>query len=849
MKQFNIASFLLVAAFVLQVACTNTTTKNVSEAPGLTWELKQNLSNNEGESLAVLTIENSSSKDLPSKGWTLYFNYILPVRVNAGSGLEAVHVNGDLRALRPKDFKGLAVGESQQVELICGGSIVQYTDAPDGFYIVFDKEPEKAIVCKTKHLPLPIAQMNRTPDDVLPVQSAALRFEENQKLSVLGKNKMAPFIPMPSSYAYLKGESVFKGNISIAFPSIFGNEAHGLKTGLEKNFSGAVHIVENATDGDIVFKVNKALANEAYGLQIADNKITIAASTAHGAFYGVQSLLSMLPVGDFNKAKEAMVISNIEINDAPRFAYRGIFLDVARNFHSKESVLWLLDKMAMYKINKFHFHICDDEGWRVEIPGLPELTEFGSKRGHSVNEATALMPSFASGPEANPEVSHGCGFYTRTDFVEIVKYATERHIEVIPEVDMPGHARAAIKSMKKRYDHYMAQGDEEKATEYLLQHLEDTSKYQSVQGWTDNVIDIAMPSSYRFLEKIVDELALMFNEAGTTLETIHTGGDEIPMGVWENSPACIEFRNQNPQYHSHHELFGYFVEQFADMLAKKNIKAAGWEEVGLTQVEGEEGPNMRLVGKNIIPYIWNNMWGWGAEDRAYQLANAGYPVVLAHVTNFYFDLAYNKDPEERGYYWGGYIDTRKAWEYTPMDITLCAEYDRFGHAFTRSDLQKKVQALTTKGQQNILGLQGLLWAENSKGHDVLQYQYFPKLLGLAERAWSQQPVWATMQDSVKRVETREIAWNEFVNRVGQLDMPRLDNMGVVKYRIPLPGAIIKDGKLHANVRFQGLTIRYTTDGSEPNENSTEYTAPTSVSGKVKLAAFATNGRKSRVVEL
>ena len=178
----------------------------------------------------------------------------------------------------------------------------------------------------------------------------------------------------------------------------------------------------------------------------------IFAGTNAGIFYGIQSLRQLLPL----TAKGTASIPAITVKDEPRFAFRSFSLDVARNFHSKAQVLRMLDVMAVYKVNTLHLHMSDDEGWRVEIAGLPELTAVGGRRAHGVNELEALQPAYGSGPDVVN--TSGSGFYTRADYIEILRFARQRHIKVIPEIEMPGHARAAIKSMDARYDRLMKAG-------------------------------------------------------------------------------------------------------------------------------------------------------------------------------------------------------------------------------------------------------------------------------------------------------------------------------------------------------------------------------------------------------
>jgi hexosaminidase len=306
--------------------------------------------------------------------------------------------------------------------------------------------------------------------------------------------------------------------------------------------------------------------------------------------------------------------------------------------------------------------------------------------------------------------------------------------------------------------------------------------------------------------------------------------------------------DKNADYNNASDMAQYFVHRFSNILAERNLIAAGWEEIAL--LHGDEvKPNPAFVGKNLQPFVWNNMWNSGAEDIGYQLANAGYPVVLAHVTNFYFDLAYHKDPNEPGYYWGNFIDTKRPWEYTPFDITKCAEEDRFGNAIDRKHLQKNIDKLTTKGAQNVLGIQGLLWSENNLGAERMEHFFFPKMLGLAERAWAQQPDWAKLESDTKRNALKAKAWNQFANTIGQYDLPRLDFMnGGYNYRIATPGIKVIDNNIHINQRYPGLTIKYTTDGSEPSMQSESYTSPLPYSENIKVKTYSKNGRACRTID-
>jgi len=499
----------------------------------------------------------------------------------------------------------------------------------------------------------------------------------------------------------------------------------------------------------------------------------------------------------------------------------------------------MLDLMGHFKLNKLHFHLTDDEGWRLEIPSIPELTEIGSKRGHTLDELHHLHPAYGSGPFINQ--SPGSGYFSKTDYIEILKWAKARHIEVIPEIDLPGHARAAIKAMIARYERLKKQ-DITVAEAYLLHDPDDQSTYRSAQGYTDNTTCVCRESLYNFIDEIVKEIEQMHQEADHPLTVIHTGGDEVPDGVWEQSPLCQAFLKEHPEIEPNKEgLTKYFLQRFHQILDKRKLITGGWEEIALQKERKGEYPvnvpNPSFINKNFQPYVWNAVFGWGGEDIAYQLANKGYPVVLCNASNLYFDLAYDKDPQVEGLYWAGFIDTKKAYEFVPFNLFQTAQMDRFGAKLSPLELAKGKVALTEKGKQNILGIQGQLWSETLYNEKRLEESTFPKLLGLAERAWATQPEWATSTPN-QTFELLDQDWNQFANVVGQQIMPRLTILfGGSQYHIPTPGGIIEQGQLKANVAYPGLTIRYTTDGSEPTSTSSLYQQPVAVKGNVRLKVF------------
>jgi hexosaminidase len=434
------------------------------------------------------------------------------------------------------------------------------------------------------------------------------------------------------------------------------------------------------------------------------------------------------------------------------------------------------------------------------------------------------VPSLGSGPYKNPDKSMGTGYYRRDTFIQLLQYAAEHHMDVIPEIDLPGHAHAAIVAINARYDRLSQAGKSEQASEYLLYHPEDTSRYESVQKWKNNAVDVGMESTYRFVEKIVSELDQMYKDAGLELTMMHIGGDEVSEGAWKGSPACHELIESDPEVETHYDLLKYFVSRASHILNTYDIRTAGWEEIGMKIENGKKVPNAEFARYGFVPYVWNSVWGWGAEDLAYRMANEGFDVVLSNVTNLYLDLAYNKHPREPGLYWGGFVDTRTTWEFTLTDVKLCAETDLYGHPIDVESFDR-FEPLREDAESHIIGIQGQLWGENARSRELLHYLMFPEALGLAERAWAKEPQW----EKQSMPEKREKAWNRFITIVGARELPRLARKGIA-YRIPLPGAIVRNDTLHINNMYPGLNPVFQL-GNKPADT---YSAPVSLQGREEI---------------
>jgi len=838
---FLFSSFVILFCF----ACSSDQDAGSDKETGLhiTYKVEE-VDLGKSESIVSWTIKNEGTSALPKSGWTIYFNQIAMIIQDGKTdvGLVIENIKGDYQRLYPDStFTGLNIGDSLSFKQLIKYPILRKSFIPSSPYIAYADGKITSIENFT-HIPFSeeIKQnLNApTPKDI---------FEKNNVLNLKLKADILPVSPKPKYAKISEGTIQFNSSITISKSKSFGKEADQLKDYLSEVFIGSINIKKDSDDqsnSDIQLIQNEDLDKpSSYKLDVSQNGVIIKASDQQGVFYGIQTLRHLIANSNYSNPSNELSIRYAEIEDEPRFRYRGLMVDVSRNFHSKQAIFKTLDLMALFKLNKFHFHLTDDEGWRLEIDGLPELTDIGARRGHTTDESDMLYPFYSSGP--NADNSYGSGYYTKSDFIEILQYANDRHIEVIPEIDLPGHMRAAIIAMTARYNELKAAGNDSEAMKYLLEDFDDESEYSSAQGYDDNAMCVCRESAFTFIEKVIDELVKLYDEAGVPLKVFHSGGDEVAYGAWQKSPVCETFINENPELSSSDDLHAYTLRRLKTILAKHDLKSAGWEEILLKH--GKEGHqtteiNPDFLNDDMRAYVWNAIWGGGREEMAYKLANLGYEVVICNSAQLYLDMAYNTEPEEIGLSWSGYTDTKSAFDLVPLDIYKTAgvsDIDNFVKGKT---------ALTEKGKTNILGIQGQIWSETIRKEESLFYMMFPKLISVAERAWSPEQPWEEAPANTI-LSVQKSYWNDFTNTLGHYVLPKLDVQNV-SYRIPPPGAIFENGQLSANTLFPGLTIRYTTDGSEPNINSTEYKSPVSIETEnIMLKTFATNGNSSRTVNI
>jgi hexosaminidase len=860
---------ILVITLIL-AACTSGHREQEEKFIAVHWELTTNFTDKENVFNAKFELKNNSSRMLNENNWALFFNMaprqILPSEAAQPASLH--HINGDWYKMTPNQGFSLAPDETVAIKYNGVEGVIKETDRPLGLYFVFYNEEgkEQDIVEVSDYTWTPFTkreQIDRNKEDEEPIPTAQWSYKSNDGLELLSDSKINPIVPSPVKFKAGSDSLEVTNEIEIYYQYDLQKEAKYLASALKDLTGQDFKLVTTPSSKKLITlwlentTVN-GTTKEAYSLKIDNDGITIKGSDAAGVFYGIQSLRALVPIAAFQKKRTTIVLPAVVIEDAPRFTFRGLHLDVSRNFQTKETILRLLDLLSFYKINRFLFYTTEDEGWRLEIKDLPELTTIGAQRQHTTGkESPALHPAYGSGPFPRAEGKFGHGFYTRADFIEILKYASDRHIKVIPELNFPGHARAAIKAMEARYERLMKEGKEEEANEYRLIDPDDKSEYLSAQGYKDNVVCVARESVFRFYEKVVDEIAVMYKEAGLKLDEFHSGGDEVAEGAWTKSPLALALLKDHPEIKDPQNLQTYFFRELLKRLKKRNLRVHGWEEVALMKTpDGEYVPNPEFATENVVPYIWNNMFDH--PDLGYRLANAGYDVILCNVSNFYFDLAYSKDPLEPGLYWAGFVNTANAWTFAAYDMFKTTKKNSMGQALNFETGSRSaggesnviVERLKVESRHNILGVEAQLWSETIKGRDMLEYYTLPKLIGFAESAWTSQREWETIENEADREEKIREGWNIFANGLAKRELPRLSyiNNGY-NYRLPPPGAIIEDGILKANVEYPGLIIKYTTDGSEPTFESTTYTKPVSVSGEVRLCSFDISGKASRSVQV
>lgn len=446
---------------------------------------------------------------------------------------------------------------------------------------------------------------------------------------------------------------------------------------------------------------NKETVDGAYHLQVTRTGVRITGDNATGTFYGVQSLLQLLPV----EKKRELIIPALEIDDQPRFAYRGMHLDVGRHFYPVDFVKKFIDYIALHKMNTFHWHLTEDQGWRIEIKKYPKLTQVGAYR-----NGTIIGHHPGTG---NDQTKYG-GYYTQEQVKEIVKYASDRFITVIPEIEMPGHASAAIAA----YPELSTFPNEATKHPAKVTWFGDTTGKQVQQGW-GIYPDVFAPTEYtfKFLENVLDEVIQLFPST-----YIHIGGDECPKENWKRSAFCQQLIKEKG-LKDEHDLQSYFIQRIEKYLNGKGRQIIGWDEI----LEGGLAPNATVMS-------------WRGEKGGIEAAQQKHNVIMTPNSYVYFDYGQNKI--EDSLVIGGYLTVQKVYGYEPVPAALPAENTKY-----------------------ILGAQANVWSEYMKTPSKVEYMIFPRMTALSEVLWSRKESrnWPDFEKRMEQQTKRYALWNASFN--------------------------------------------------------------------------------------
>lgn len=487
------------------------------------------------------------------------------------------------------------------------------------------------------------------------------------------KQKVADYrvIPLPQEITQDEGKTfILSDNMKILFPQ-------GDKD-MQRNAEFLAGYIEEATGKKLAVEAGTEIENsillslgmqsenpEAYRLVVNGKGVTITAPTAAGVFYGIQTLRKSLPA---DKEVE-VVLPQVVINDAPRFPHRGMMLDVSRHFFSLDSVKRYIDILALHNINRFHWHLTDDQGWRIEIKKYPELTKVGSQRSETViGHNTGKYDGIPYG-----------GFFTQDEAREVVAYAKDRYITVIPEIDMPGHMQAALTT----YPELGCTG----------------GPYEVWKMWgvSEEVLCAGNDKTREFIEGVLAEIIEIFPS-----EYIHVGGDECPKIRWEKCPKCQakirELGLKSDKKHTAEErLQSYFISNAEKFLNAHGRQIIGWDEI----LEGGIAPNATVMA-------------WRGVNEGVEAVKQQHDVIMVPTTYLYFDYYQAKDKEQEPMAIGGYVPIEKVYSFDPVP-----------------------QGLTAEEARHIIGTQANLWTEYIPTFKQVEYMVLPRMAALSEVQWTQ----------------------------------------------------------------------------------------------------------------
>lgn len=500
-------------------------------------------------------------------------------------------------------------------------------------------------------------------------------------VSALHAGPRPALIPLPADVISGEGTFTFPSRLRVYADGSEGDSIRLVLDRFGENFTRVTGIkLSHSKAGRAVLCLRRdsTLGTEAYRLNVTPRRVTIEAARPAGFYYALQTLQQLLPsravlAGRPDEEVKAWTLPVVTINDAPRFGWRGFMLDEGRHFFGKEAVKRVLDAMAAYKLNRFHWHLTEDQGWRLEIKKYPRLTEVGAWRDSKV----------LGWGETKPDGQRYGGYYTQEDVREIISYARDRFIEIVPEVDIPGHSQAAVAA----YPEFLA-CDPENAHDVWLW-----------QGVSTDVINVADPRAVQFAKDVIDELTALFPYG-----YIHLGGDECPTRKWEQNADC-QRRLSEIGSGNYRDLQIDFYRQLKEHIARKPAaeqrRLIFWNEV----LHGQTAP----LGSDITVMAWI-----GADAAALDAAKRGYHAILTPQIPYYINRRQSTLPTEPRSQGHGNETVKAVYDYVPL---------------------KNVPADL---QPNYLGVQANFWTEWVEDASTVEYLMFPRLAAVAEAAWTPQ---------------------------------------------------------------------------------------------------------------
>lgn len=804
---------------------------------------------------------------VPNDGWAIYFSSIRRILSVADDRFVVEHVVGDLHRLVPTgSFPGFGAGEEVRLPVLGEYWMLFCTDVLPRWYVAPAHGDGDARVIRGTDTEdvrqfvrdWPAEGFRRTSWDANTRATPAARYARYaQRPAPAGDPTRRP-VPQAASVSSAAGACDLSAGVEL----ITGDElAPGAVAALRAALAargvgdGPVPLV---VEVDPAALTGPAAAPEGYRLVVGPEGPRVTAADVSGARNGVRALVSLVPA----PTQEA-VVPAVVIEDSPRFAYRGLCLDLARNHISAATVATIIEQMAALRMNTVHLRLSDDEGWRLEIPDLPELTEVGARRRHGTDERDGLLPQLGSGPD---DSTSGSGYYTRAEYVDLVRFAEARGITVIPEIDMPAHSRAAVVAMEERHRRLLEAGaDEATAAAHRLTHPDDTTRLTTIQYYDRlSTLDPFVPGAEAFLHTVIGAVAQMHAEAGQPLRVWHYGGDEAAnvllgsgfsdvtdpqpdTGIidrsgqdepWSGSPA-VQRAVAAGELSGPHEVPAWFARRVAAIAAEHGVTTLqAWQD-GLKHAKGAgDFPIATRVN------LWDTTF-WGATTALPAELGKGYEVVVSTPDYLYLDFPAEVHELERGYYWGGRsIDEERVFAFTPENLAQNAEQypDRDGYGFPAT-----AAALPAP----IAGISAAVFGELLRSDEIFLAQVFPRLAAVAERAWYR-PDW---EDGIEpgRVyhhgasshadaAARATDYAGFASAVGTRLLPWWDAQGV-GYRVPPAGAEVRDGELRMACAFPGLVGQFRTANEQQAAPWRDWTAPVRVSSDVEVRTRTSDGTR------